>query len=97
MARLIRDFFLAAAAVALPIIGLVDLLIPRQSVASPPGEPSVIGRLIAPRCSLGAGLFLDQHQPHTRLRLDQTAQVALGHALADARGDEDLLLGRIVG
>ena len=29
MAHLIRDFFLAAAAVALPIIGLVNLLIPR--------------------------------------------------------------------
>ena len=29
MARMIRDFFLAAAAVALPIIGLVDLLISR--------------------------------------------------------------------
>jgi len=28
MARIIRDFFLAAAAVALPIIGLVNLLIP---------------------------------------------------------------------
>ena len=29
MIRMIRDFFLAAAAVALPIIGLVNLLIPR--------------------------------------------------------------------
>lgn len=29
MARLVRDFFLAGAAVALPIIGLVNLLIPR--------------------------------------------------------------------
>jgi hypothetical protein len=29
MARMIRDFLLAAAAVALPIIVLVDMLIPR--------------------------------------------------------------------
>ncbi len=29
MARMIRDFFLAAAAVALPIIGLVEMLLPR--------------------------------------------------------------------
>jgi hypothetical protein len=29
MARMIRDAFLAAAAVALPIIGLVEMLIPR--------------------------------------------------------------------
>jgi hypothetical protein len=29
MIRMIRDFFLAGAAVALPIIGLVNLLIPR--------------------------------------------------------------------
>jgi hypothetical protein len=29
MARMIRDFFLAGAAVALPIIGLVEMLLPR--------------------------------------------------------------------
>jgi hypothetical protein len=29
MARMIRDFLLAGAAVALPIIGLVEMLIPR--------------------------------------------------------------------
>jgi len=29
MARMIRDFLLAGAAVALPIIGLVEMLLPR--------------------------------------------------------------------